>query len=40
MSITGRLFHVACRKAGLEVRKPPLSTAAFRRVEARQGELW
>lgn len=35
-----QLFHVGCRKAGLATRAPELSTAAFRRVEAGQGELF
>ena len=35
-----RLFEVGCRKAGLLSRGPELSTAAFRRVEPGQGELF
>lgn len=35
-----QLFHVGCRKAGLATRAPELSTAAFRRVETGQGELF
>ena len=35
-----QLFAVACRKAGLALKGPELSTAAFRRVTTGQGELW
>ena len=35
-----QLFHVGCRKAGLSTRVPDLSTAAFRRVEPGQAELF
>lgn len=35
-----QLFHVGCRRVGLAVRAPTLSTAAFRRVVSGQGELF
>jgi len=35
-----QLFHIACRKAGLETSMPALSTESFRRVEPGQGELF
>ncbi|MDB6018797.1 MAG: hypothetical protein JWR19_3286 [Pedosphaera sp.] len=34
------MFEVACRKAGINKRGLGLSTAAFRRVEKRQGSLF
>ncbi|MCW5559621.1 MAG: PA0069 family radical SAM protein [Verrucomicrobiae bacterium] len=35
-----QLFHIACRKSGLETGMPELSTESFRRVEPGQGELF
>jgi len=34
------LFHATCRRLGLALRPPELSTAAFRRVMPGQGELF
>ena len=34
------LFHASCRRLGLATRPPELSTAAFRKVMAGQGELF
>jgi DNA repair photolyase len=35
-----QLFHVLCRRHGIEGRRPEISTASFRRVEAGQGDLF
>jgi hypothetical protein len=35
----GKVFHAACRRAGLSQRPWPVSAAAFRRPEPTSGQL-